>query len=134
MRRLALLVLALPLCAGCLGSNNQGVANEGGGPQRNVPSWVKQENLPPNAIPGAELFAVTGCTACHMYAGFGKQQLNAEDLTAIGSRNLGIAFEIAHLKCPSCVNRGSPMPPFESLGRKRLRQLAIFLEASKGTR
>jgi hypothetical protein len=27
---------------------------------------------------------------------------------------------------------GSPMPKFESLGEDRLRQLAIFLEASKG--
>ena len=41
-------------------------------------------------------------------------------------------FQINHLKCPSCVNPGSPMPKFESLGEQRLRQLAIFLEASKG--
>ena len=31
------------------------------------------------------------------------------------------------------MNPGSPMPPFASLGTDRLRQLAIFLEASKGT-
>jgi hypothetical protein len=30
------------------------------------------------------------------------------------------------------VNPGSPMPKFASLGDKRLRPLAIFLEASKG--
>ena len=61
------------------------------------------------------------------------RNLGAPDLTAIGSRNLGIHFQIKHLKCPSCVNPGSPMPPFASLGDERLRQLAIFLEASKGT-
>ena len=50
------------------------------------------------------------------------------------SPGLGIRFQIAHLKCPSCANPGSPMPPFGSLGMKRLRELAIFLEASKGRR
>jgi len=98
----------------------------------NVPTWVKEQNLPPEAIPGAKLFATAGCTACHTYLGSGSSNLGAPDLTAIGSRNLGIDFQIRHLKCPSCVNPGSPMPKFESLGEQRLRQLAIFLEASKG--
>jgi menaquinol-cytochrome c reductase cytochrome b/c subunit len=98
----------------------------------NVPTWVQQEKLPANAVPGAKLFATAGCTACHTYLGSGGQNLGAPDLTAIGSRNLGITFQINHLKCPSCVNPGSPMPKFESLGETRLRQLAIFLEASKG--
>jgi menaquinol-cytochrome c reductase cytochrome b/c subunit len=97
-----------------------------------VPGWVKANNLPPAAIPGAKLFAVSGCTACHTYAGSGSSNLGAPDLTNIGLRNLGIQFQINHLKCPSCVNPGSPMPKFESLGEERLRQLAIFLEASKG--
>jgi menaquinol-cytochrome c reductase cytochrome b/c subunit len=97
-----------------------------------VPNWVKQENLPPKAVPGAKLFAVAGCTACHTYLGTGSSNLGAPDLTAIGTRNLGIDFQVRHLKCPSCVNPGSPMPKFESLGEARLRQLAIFLEASKG--
>jgi len=98
----------------------------------NVPSWVQQEKLPAKAVPGAKLFATAGCTACHTYLGSGGQNLGAPDLTAIGSRNLGVTFQINHLKCPSCVNPGSPMPKFASLGEKRLRQLAIFLEASKG--
>lgn len=98
----------------------------------NVPSWVSQEKLPADALPGAKLFATAGCTACHTYLGTGSSNLGAPDLTAIGSRNLGITFQINHLKCPSCVNPGSPMPRFESLGESRLRQLAIFLEASKG--
>jgi menaquinol-cytochrome c reductase cytochrome b/c subunit len=99
-----------------------------------VPNWVKAEKLPPAAVPGAKLFAAAGCTACHTYLGSGGAQLGAPDLTAIGTRHLGVDFQIRHLKCPSCVTPGSPMPKFESLGDARLRQLAIFLEASKGKR
>jgi mono/diheme cytochrome c family protein len=98
----------------------------------NVPRWIKDEQLPNNAIPGVNLFAVAGCTACHTYDGAGGSNLGAPDLTNIGSRNLGVPFQIRHLMCPSCVNPGSPMPKFAALGTKRLTQLAIFLEASKG--
>src|SRR5437016_7939219 len=55
-----------------------------------VPNWVKAEKLPPKALPGAKLFATAGCTACHTYLGVGSSNLGAPDLTAIGSRNLGI--------------------------------------------
>ena len=99
-----------------------------------VPNWIKAEKLPPAAVPGAKLFAVSGCTACHTYLGSGGAQLGAPDLTAIGTRQLGVDFQIRHLKCPSCVTPGSPMPTFASLGDARLRQLAVFLEASKGKR
>jgi cytochrome c553 len=99
-----------------------------------VPHWVKAEALPPKAVPGAKLFAVAGCTACHTYLGTGSSNLGAPDLTQIGTRNLGIQFQINHLKCPSCVNPGSPMPKFASLGDARLHQLAVFLESSKGKR
>ena len=97
-----------------------------------VPSWIKQEKLPPAAVPGAKLFASSGCTACHVYLNSGGQNLGAPNLTDIGTKNLGIDFQIRHLKCPSCVTPGSPMPSFASLGESNLRKLAIFLEASKG--
>ena len=97
-----------------------------------VPSWVKIEKLPPAALPGAKLFASAGCTSCHTYNGAGSSNLGAPDLSAIGSRHLGISFQIRHLQCPSCVNPGSPMPKFASLGSTRLHQLAVFLESSKG--
>src|SRR5262249_8696415 len=132
MRRLVFVAFVLPLLAGCFSSSptaHEALSSE---IKQGVPSWIKAENLPPEAIPGAKLFSVAGCTACHTYLGAGSSNLGAPDLTAIGSRNLGVMFQIAHLRCPSCVNPGSPMPPFASLGRKRLRQLAIFLEASKG--
>jgi quinol---cytochrome c reductase cytochrome c subunit, bacillus type len=109
---------------------NEALASE---VKADVPRWIQQENLPPEAKPGALLFASSGCTACHTYAGSGGSNLGAPDLTDIGTRNLGIDFQIRHLECPSCVNPGSPMPKFASLGKDRLRQLAIFLEASKGT-
>jgi menaquinol-cytochrome c reductase cytochrome b/c subunit len=99
-----------------------------------VPHWISAEKLPANAVPGAKLFAVAGCTGCHTYLGSGGAQLGAPDLTSIGTRNLGIDFQVRHLKCPSCVNPGSPMPKFESLGDQRLHDLAVFLEASKGKR
>ncbi len=97
-----------------------------------VPHWIEAQNLPPAAVPGAKLFAVAGCTACHTYLGTGSSNLGAPDLTRIGTRGLGIDFQVRHLKCPSCVTPGSPMPKFESLGEKRLHDLAVFLEASKG--
>ncbi|MGZ4340162.1 MAG: c-type cytochrome [Gaiellaceae bacterium] len=98
----------------------------------NIPRWVKDEKLPPEAKAGATLFATAGCTACHTYDGAGGSNLGAPDLTSIGSRISSKSFQVAHLKCPSCVTPGSPMPSFASLGDARLQQLAAFLVASKG--
>src|SRR5438477_832438 len=97
-----------------------------------VPGWVKQEKLPSNAVPGANLFATSGCLNCHTYLGSGGSQLGAPNLSAEGAKNKGITFQISHLKCPSCVNKGSPMPSFADFGEANLRKLATFLEASKG--
>jgi menaquinol-cytochrome c reductase cytochrome b/c subunit len=99
-----------------------------------VPGWAKKEGFAGNkeAVAGAQLFAVSGCTTCHTYLGVGSSNLGAPDLSAEGSKKKGVAFQIAHLKCPSCVNKGSPMPQFAPLGEENLRKLAIFLEASKG--
>jgi mono/diheme cytochrome c family protein len=99
-----------------------------------VADWAKKQHFAnnPEAVAGAKLFAVVGCLNCHTYEGVGSHNLGAPDLTDEGSKNKGIAFQIAHLKCPSCVNPGSPMPPFANQGEKNLRALATFLEASKG--
>jgi len=104
---------------------------------KSVPSWITDENLNsgPNAtdqVAGANLFARAGCTACHTYDGAGGAQLGAPELTAEGARNSSLQFQIDHLNCPSCVNAGSPMPKFASLGPDRVKQLAYFLIASKG--
>jgi hypothetical protein len=99
-----------------------------------VPDWAKTQGFANNqeAVAGAKLFAVAGCLNCHTYLGVGGGFAGAPELTAEGSKNKGIAFQIAHLKCPACVNAGSPMPSFAGLGEVRLKQLATFLEASKG--
>jgi mono/diheme cytochrome c family protein len=99
-----------------------------------VPGWAAKEGFTANkqAIAGAKLFAVAGCLNCHTYNGAGGTNLGAPNLSAEGAKNKGIAFQIAHLKCPACVNPGSPMPSFAGLGDSRLKQIAAFLEASKG--
>jgi mono/diheme cytochrome c family protein len=101
-----------------------------------VPTWAKKEGFTNNkeAVAGAKLFAVAGCLNCHTYNGDGGHNLGAPELTAEGAKNKGIAFQIAHLKCPACVNSGSPMPSFAGLGDQRLHSLAVFLEASKGNK
>jgi menaquinol-cytochrome c reductase cytochrome b/c subunit len=101
-----------------------------------VPTWAKKEGFSGNqaAISGAKLFAVSGCLNCHVYNGDGGQNLGAPELTAEGAKNKGVAFQIAHLKCPACVNPGSPMPSFAGLGDDRLKLLAAFLQASKGSK
>jgi menaquinol-cytochrome c reductase cytochrome b/c subunit len=102
------------------------------GALQRVPEWIQAYNLPANARDGAEIFAVSGCLNCHTYAGEGASQLGAPDLTEEGTRNRGIQWQIDHLKAPSSVTPGSPMPSFAKLGEENLRKLAIFLEASKG--
>jgi menaquinol-cytochrome c reductase cytochrome b/c subunit len=99
-----------------------------------IPSWEKKQGFAGNkqAVAGANLFAESGCTNCHTYLGTGSTNLGAPDLSAEGAKGKGIQFQIDHLKCPSCVNPGSPMPPFAALGEANLRLLATFLEASKG--
>ena len=99
-----------------------------------IPSWAKKQGFAGNkeALAGATLFAESGCTNCHTYLGTGSSNLGAPDLSAEGAKNKGIQFQIDHLKCPSCVNPGSPMPAFAALGETNLRRLATFLEASKG--
>ena len=99
-----------------------------------VPTWAAKEHFTNNkeAIAGAKLFAVAGCLNCHTYNGDGGTNLGAPDLSAEGAKGRGVTFQISHLKCPSCVNKGSPMPSFANLGDDNLKKLAAFLEASKG--
>jgi menaquinol-cytochrome c reductase cytochrome b/c subunit len=94
--------------------------------------WQQEANLPDAALPGAELFAQSGCLNCHTYLGDGSSNLGAPDLTEEALRNRGIQWQIDHLTNPSSKTPGSPMPSFAQLGSENLRKLAIFLEASKG--
>jgi mono/diheme cytochrome c family protein len=120
-------------------------AEESLGSAVEVDTWVERNDLAANAQElegvenpeqtvreGAELFAASGCLTCHTYLGAGSQNLGAPDLTDRGSLEKGIDFQFEHLKCPSCVTPGSPMPPFAQLGDENLRKIAVFIEASKG--
>ncbi len=101
-----------------------------------IPSWAQKQGFQGNdeALKGANLFAESGCTNCHTYLGTGSSNLGAPDLSDEGSKQKGIKFQIDHLKCPSCVNSGSAMPAFAALGEDNLHALAVFLEASKGSK
>jgi menaquinol-cytochrome c reductase cytochrome b/c subunit len=126
---LVVLSLGILTYRGAVAKESLGVEN-----LTHVSEWAKKEGFANNkeALAGAKLFAVVGCLNCHTYNGTGSHNLGAPDLTAEGSKHKGIAFQIAHLKCPGCVNPGSPMPSFASQGPKNLQELATFLEASKG--
>jgi menaquinol-cytochrome c reductase cytochrome b/c subunit len=97
-----------------------------------VPEWTTAQNLSPPGVEGAKIFAQAGCLGCHTYLGAGSPNLGAPDLSAEGTKGRGIQFQINHLKCPSCVNPGSPMPPFTKFSTEQYQQLATFLEESKG--
>lgn len=131
----ALLVSLAAIVSGCGGAaqkpNPRDIAAE---LTRDVPRWVSAEKLPPGAVPGARQFALSSCTTCHAYLGSGVSVSGARDLTAEGLLGRGIGWQIDHLSCPACVVEGSLMPRYDTLGQKRLRQLAVFLEASRGKR
>src|SRR5262249_32536940 len=101
---------------------------------KEVPKWAQEQGFTNNkqAVAGAKLFAQLGCLNCHTYLGSGNHNLGAPDPSAEGSTGRGVHFHIPHLRCPPCVNKGSPMPSFASQGNATLTKLAIFLEASKG--
>jgi cytochrome c553 len=97
-----------------------------------VPEWVQQQGLSADGEEGAKIFAQAGCMGCHTYLGAGSPNLGAPDLSEEGAKGRGEEFQISHLKCPSCVNPGSPMPPFTNFTDEQYQQLAAFLEESKG--
>lgn len=131
MRGLLVLGLLVALVAAC-GQSSSAPPTVSTLPS-SVPRWIQLERLPKRAVPGAMVFATSGCTACHIYAGSGNSNLGAPDLTAIGQRKYGIRFLVRQLQCPSCIRSDSAMPAFRSLGDGRLHELAVFLDASKGT-
>ena len=86
-----------------------------------VPNWAKKQGFANNNAGdrrARKLFAAVGCLNCHTYLGAGNHNLGAPDLTAEGAKDKGIFFQIAHLKCPSCVNTGSPMPSLREPGER----------------
>ncbi len=93
--------------------------------------WKEKANLPEEAEPGAVLFAEVGCINCHNYLGDGAQG-PGPDLTDIGTRGRGVDFWVRWVRNPAAVRPGATMPPFPTLTEQQLRDIGVFLEASKG--
>jgi ubiquinol-cytochrome c reductase cytochrome b subunit/menaquinol-cytochrome c reductase cytochrome b/c subunit len=99
-----------------------------------VPTWAQKEGFADNkaAVAGAELFAQSGCTACHTYLNTGSSNLGAPDLSAIGGTNQGIDFFQRYVSNPRAFGN-SIMPVYgEQLDDAQIRSIATFLDASKG--
>lgn len=94
---------------------------------QDVCEW--QRDLPASAARGAELFVASGCLACHTYRGVGTSNLGASDLTTTGRRHPRQFFE-RFVRNPAAFGN-DVMPKFDGLGEQKLRQLSIFLAASK---
>ena len=107
-------------------------AEEGTGATGDVARWIQENNIPEGAAQdGAQLFAESGCTNCHTYAGSGVANLGAPDLTGVGSR-LDQARLKAYVSNPRQFGN-QVMPVYgETLSDEQLEQISQFLAASKG--
>ena len=97
----------------------------------NTAAWIEENNLPPEAKDGAELFAAAGCLNCHTYLSEGAQGPGPV-LTDIGTLGRGVDYWKQWIKNPDSLKPGSPMPGFPTLTDQQLEAIATFLEASKG--
>jgi menaquinol-cytochrome c reductase cytochrome b/c subunit len=97
-----------------------------------VPRWAARQGFTDNkdALAGANLFAVSGCTSCHTYLGTGSSNQGAPDLSAIGSKGNPKSFFHDYIRDPSKFGN-NVMPKF-GFSDEQLNQLASFLQASKG--
>jgi menaquinol-cytochrome c reductase cytochrome b/c subunit len=96
-----------------------------------VDEWVARNNLPEEARPGAVLFAQLGCQNCHTYLGAGSSNLGAPDLSDIGASDQGADYFQQYVANPREFGN-NVMPAYQNQGEEVLRQIAAFLEASKG--
>jgi menaquinol-cytochrome c reductase cytochrome b/c subunit len=98
-----------------------------------VAEWVERNNLPENARPGALLFAQSGCQQCHTYLGAGSSNLGAPDLTDIGAQEGKTPDYFTRYVTDPREFGNTVMPQYAALGEENLRNLGIFLAASKGS-
>jgi menaquinol-cytochrome c reductase cytochrome b/c subunit len=97
-----------------------------------VPQWAAKQGFTGNqdAIAGANLFAVSGCTSCHTYIGTGSSNQGAPDLSAEGAKGKPKTFFHDYIRDPSKF--GNTVMPKFGFNDDQLNQLAAFLSASKG--
>ena len=98
-----------------------------------VPIWADRQGFAKGtpAYDGGELFAVTGCLQCHIYLGTGSGLLGAPDLTAIGETGKGADYFTRYVTNPAEFGN-EVMQPYAGLGQENLKNMGIFLDASKG--
>lgn len=97
---------------------------------RVIEGWLRQGRIPARDAVGGLALWDTGCLNCHRYRSRGGAALGARDLTHVG-RRMNRARIIALLKCPACVEPGSPMPAFRALPKRLLDEIAAFLAVSR---
>jgi menaquinol-cytochrome c reductase cytochrome b/c subunit len=97
-----------------------------------VPQWAQTQGFQGNddAIAGAEIFASSGCTACHTYLGTGTTNAGAPDLSDEGTKGRSKQQLMAYIRDPSQF--GNTVMPRFGFADEQLGQLAEFLLASKG--
>jgi menaquinol-cytochrome c reductase cytochrome b/c subunit len=108
-------------------------AEEALGGLAEVERWTAENNLPEDVRPGGEIVAQIGCLTCHVYAETGVTNLGAPELTAIGAEE-GKDVEYFQRYVGNPREFGNNVMPVygETLSEEQLRQVAEFLEASKG--
>jgi menaquinol-cytochrome c reductase cytochrome b/c subunit len=97
----------------------------------NIEAIAQEANLPEDAVPGLTLFAEVGCMNCHTYLSEGAQGPGPE-LTDVGTQGQGVDYWVRWVRNPQEVKPGAAMPGFPNLTDQQLREIAVFLEASKG--
>jgi menaquinol-cytochrome c reductase cytochrome b/c subunit len=108
-------------------------AEEGTGALADVPIWIERNNLPEDVRPGAEIVAQIGCLTCHVYIEAGVSNLGAPELTGIGAEQ-GKDVDYLQRYVANPREFGNQVMPVygDNLNDEQLRQVAEFLEASKG--
>ena len=99
-----------------------------------VPNWAKKQDFTNNkeAVAGANLFAVAGCSTCHTYLGTGSSNLGAPDLSKEGTRGRGVDGLAQYVSNPRKFGN-NVMPQFGlQFSAAQIHSLAVFLDASKG--
>jgi cytochrome c553 len=97
-----------------------------------VPQWAQTQGFQDNedAVAGAEIFASSGCTACHTYLGTGTSNQGAPDLSDEGTKGRSKQQLMDYIRDPSQF--GNTVMPKFGFSDEQLGQLAEFLLASKG--
>jgi menaquinol-cytochrome c reductase cytochrome b/c subunit len=97
-----------------------------------VPGWAQTQGFADNedAVAGAEIFASSGCTACHTYLGTGTTNAGAPDLSDEGTKGRSKQQLMDYIRDPSQF--GNTVMPKFGFSDEQLGQLAEFLLASKG--